>query len=149
MVSQPVANESVLVSMQWGIETPVEAGGVVLSRVDVDHRLGGAVLLDSVQQQLDLKGLRTGAVCLIHREQQTRLVFPQTLDRMTRIFLGYAHAGASVEGISGPVLSLPEWPRDEFAGASLRPINPRHVSDGCEFGRCDFYRIDVGSITHQ
>lgn len=149
MISEPVADQSVLMSMQWGIETPVEAGGVVLARMDVDHRLGGAIVLDSTQRQLDLKMLRTGAVCLIHRDSKTRLLFPQTLDRMTRIFVGYTHASTAVKAISEATLSLPEWPRDEFAGSSLNPIRPLDVSDGCEQGRCDFYRIGAEPVTAQ
>jgi hypothetical protein len=147
MLSEPVADQSVLMSMQWGIETPVKAGGVVLARMDVDHRLGGAILLDSTQRQLDLKMLRTGAVCLIHRDSKTRLLFPQTLDRMTRIFVGYTHTDSGVEVLSGTALALPEWPRDEFAGSPLNPVNPIHVSDGCEQGRCEFYRIGDKAVT--
>ena len=144
MISEPVAEQGVLMSKQWGIETPFEVGGAVLARMDVDHRLGGAILLDSTERQLDLKMLRTGAVCLIHRDAQTRLLFPQTLDRMTRIFVGYTHRSEDVQVGGGVALSLPEWPRGEFAGSSLNPIQPVGLSGGCEDGRCDFYRIAAG-----
>ena len=147
MITEPVADQGVLMSKQWGIEAELESGGVVLTRMDVDHRLGGARLLDVSDRQLDLKMLRTGAACLIHRELKTKLLFPQTLDRMTRIFIGYGHLVQNVQKMKRPMLKLPEWPRDEFSGSILQPVLSSQLSDGCEQEKCAFYRIVEGKDT--
>lgn len=141
MMSQPVADEGVLISKQWGVETELPTGGVVLTRMDVDHRLGGARVLDVAKGQFDLKMLRTGAVCLIHRDLETKLLFPQTLDRMTRVFIGFTHTVAEIEHREAPSSTLPEWPKDEFAGVTLQPIEPLNLFDGCGRTHCGFYRL--------
>ena len=141
MISQPVADEGVLISKQWGVETKLSTGGVVLSRMDVDHRLGGARLLNVARGEFDLKMLRTGAVCLIHRELNTKLLFPQTLDRMTRLFVGFTHKNEQVQPSVGESLSLPDWPKNEFAGSTLKPIQSSQIGNGCGDARCEFYRL--------
>jgi hypothetical protein len=141
MMSQPVADEGVLISKQWGVEAQLSTGGVVLTRMDVDHRLGGARVLDMASGQLDLKMLRTGAVCLIHRDLDTKLLFPQTLDRMTRIFVGFTHTVAQIQLSDGPSLSLPEWPKNEFAGSILQPIQSSQIAEECGGTQCEFYRL--------
>ena len=141
MLMEPVADKGVLLSEQWGVVTELDTGGVVLARMDIDHRLGGPQVLDITNEELDFRSLRAGAACFVHRDGESRIVLPPSVERMTRLVVGYTHGNDVVvqQGLTGKV--LPSWPKEQFAGARLEAISPPKFHELCVGTHCSFYRL--------
>ena len=143
MVVEPIATDPLVLVRHWGLQQPLGKERVSLARIDVDHRVGGTASLDLGPTTIDLKQLRSGSVCLLHRDNRTRLIFPSSVERMTRLFIGYTHSGGISEIEDRDVETLPLWPKDDFAGAKLLPVVPPTELKYCESSQCDFRALKV------
>lgn len=143
MLSVAVTQNGLVLVKQWGLWSKSGLGQALVSRLDVDHRLGEHQIFDLSASGLDFMSLRAGSVCLVHRDSRTRLVFPSTPERMTRLFIVRPVVGKTDQLQTVSSKSLPRWPSGPFSGAALMPVKVPNELDECKNRDCEIYRISA------
>ena len=111
---------------------------------DVDS-VAKLAMLNLSDEEFDFKSLRAGAACLVHRDGKSKVVLPPSLERMTRLVLGYTHENEVIFDPRNTNQVLPSWPKEQFAGARLDAIEPPKFQELCVETQCSFYRLNPES----
>ena len=141
MLVLPVTQKALVLDKQWAVWASNKDATAVLSRLDVDHRIGQHQMMDWEESSLDLKMLKSGSVCLLHREENTQLVFPPTAERVTRLFVGRQLTGTLTRRADAEPMMLPRWPIGPFSRASLLPVVPPIEMNECDGASCEVYLL--------
>ena len=113
-----------------------------MSRLDIDHRVGRHEMLNWRNVGVDLKMLRSGAVCLFHRGNETRLVFPPTAERMTRLCIGRTTESMPKRNATETTYTVPKWPEGPYSGVNLLPVEPPEELPECVGGSCAIFQLN-------
>ena len=137
----PVTEDALVLDKQWGVWSTDAKSQAVVSRLDVDQRVGDHQIMAWPATSLDMKTLRSGSVCLVHRGDQSQLIFPPTAERVTRLFVGRSvQSQAKRQNDQKPIV-LPKWPRGPHSSAELWAVHTPDEMNECLGADCEIYEL--------
>ena len=143
MLAVPVTQDALVLDKQWGVWSANDKGQAVLSRLDVDQRVGAYQSLEWSQSSLDMKALRSGSVCLVHRGDRTQVIFPPTAERVTRLFVGRPLQSQAERQSEQPPVLLPKWPKGPHSNAQLWAVQTPAEMRECIGADCEIFELQT------